>query len=253
MRLDLLEVPSCALSTARAPKTHRAFLLPSCNFLCTQPAYRRACRVPVYTCRVLRAGVCVCPCVGTCSRSVETLSRELNVSTTRTGFLMPRATISRAGARERARVHRERAESRARGGARRARTQTHAGARGAVDVAVGGNAALGGNTQAVQQEQQRRFTSISVWLLRCHPEPNLTQPEIGLVRQLRLSQSPDATTCRPCSLLPACHPRSLHVGDRGSCARFDAQHGGEQDCYPSEARHGEWRQASTRDKEEGSQ
>ena len=197
--------------------------------------------------------VCVCPCVGTCSRSVETLSRELNISTTRTGFLMPRATISRAGARERARVHRERAESRARGGARRARTQTHAGARGAVDVAVGGNAALGGNTQAVQQEQQRRFTSISVWLLRCHPEPNLTQPEIGLVRQLRLSQSPDATTCRPCSLLPACHPRSLHVGVRGSRARFDAQHRREQDCYPREARYGEWRQASTRDKEEGSQ
>ena len=86
--------------------------------------------------------------------------------------------------------------------------------------------------------------------------PNLTQPEIGLVRQLRLSQhNPNATPTvrRPRSLLPACHPRSLHVGVRGSRARFDAQHRREQDCYPREARYGEWRQASTRHKEEGRQ
>ena len=61
---------------------------------------------------------------------------------------------------------RERAESRG-----RARAHTHAGARGAVDVAVGGAAALGGNTQAVQQEPQQRFKLLCGWFA---PTPNQT-------------------------------------------------------------------------------
>ena len=150
------------------------------------------------------------------------------------GPVLENAPRERAESRGRARAHHTRGSS----GRRRRRRRWRRRARGQHPGSAAGAAAA---LQAL------------VWLVRSHPEPNLTQPEIGLVRQLRLSQSPDATICRPRSLLPACHPRSLHVGDRGSCARFDAQHGGEQDCYPSEARHGEWRQASTRDKEEGRQ
>ena len=51
------------------------------------------------------------------------------------------------------------------------RTHSHTRGSGAVDVAVGGAAALGGNTQAVQQEPQQRFKLLCGWFA---PTPNQT-------------------------------------------------------------------------------